>query len=81
MRQLQRLADRNVDIVKVWVDDAGGRLPKIEPELSAAVIDEARQHGLSVVAHVFYLMMRRRSPEPASPDSSTAFAMRRSMTS
>ena len=52
---VQRLADRDVDIIKVWVDDAGGRIPKIAPELSAAVIDEARQHGLSVVAHVFYL--------------------------
>lgn len=52
---VQRLADRNVDIVKVWVEDGGGQFPKIEPELYTAVIDEARQHGLSVVAHVFYL--------------------------
>ena len=51
---VRQLAERNVDIIKVWVDDAGGQIPKITPELYSAVIDEARQHDLSVVAHVFY---------------------------
>ena len=51
---VQQLAERNVDMIKVWVDDVGGQIPKIAPELYGAVIDEARQHALSVIAHVFY---------------------------
>jgi imidazolonepropionase-like amidohydrolase len=52
---VQGLAERKVDAVKIWVDDAGGSIPKITPELYRAVIDEANQHGLKVFAHVFYL--------------------------
>ena len=48
-------AARNVDIIKVWVDDRDGQYPKITPELSAAIIDEAHQNGLTVAAHIFTL--------------------------
>jgi imidazolonepropionase-like amidohydrolase len=44
-----------VDAVKIWVDDAGGRVPKIAPELYRAAIDEATKLDLDVFAHVFYL--------------------------
>jgi len=52
---VRNLAEQNVDAVKIWVDDAGGRVPKISPRLYRAAIDEASQHGLKVLAHVFYL--------------------------
>lgn len=52
---VQAMADKDVDAIKVWVDDAGGNLPKISPELFGAAIDEASEHGLKVLAHVFYL--------------------------
>jgi len=48
-------AARRVDIIKVWVDDRDGQYPKITPEFSAAIIDEAHLYGLRVAAHIFTL--------------------------
>ena len=48
-------AARDVDIIKIWVDDRNGRYEKLSPELYAAVIDQAHQHGLRVTAHIFAL--------------------------
>ena len=48
-------AARDVDIIKTWVDDRNGQYEKLSPELYGAVIDEAHQHGLQVVAHIFAL--------------------------
>ena len=52
---IQELAARNVDIVKIWVDDRNGQYEKLSPELYGATIDEAHQHGLRVTAHIFAL--------------------------
>jgi imidazolonepropionase-like amidohydrolase len=52
---VRELAERNVDLVKIWVDDRNGTYEKLTPELYGAVIDEAHQHGLRVTAHVFTL--------------------------
>jgi imidazolonepropionase-like amidohydrolase len=52
---VRELAAKKVDIVKIWVDDRGGTVPKLPPALFRAVIDEAHALGLRVVAHVFYL--------------------------
>lgn len=51
---VQELAARNVDMVKIWVDDRNGRAPKLAPPLYRAIIDEAHRRGLRVNAHVFY---------------------------
>jgi imidazolonepropionase-like amidohydrolase len=48
-------AARGVDVIKIWVDDRNGTVPKLSPELARAVIDEAHQHKLKVIAHIFYL--------------------------
>jgi imidazolonepropionase-like amidohydrolase len=48
------LAAKNVDIVKIWVDDRNGRAPRLSPALYRAVIDEAHKRGFRVNAHVFY---------------------------
>jgi imidazolonepropionase-like amidohydrolase len=53
-KAVQELAARRVDLVKIWVDDRGGRAPKLGPPLYRAVIDEAHARGLRVSAHVFY---------------------------
>ena len=50
---VQDLASRGVDVVKIWVDDRGGSVAKLSPELSAAVIDEAHVRDLKVIAHIF----------------------------
>lgn len=46
---------RNVDIIKIWVDDRGGQYERLSPELYAAVIDEAHQNNKQVAAHIFRL--------------------------
>jgi imidazolonepropionase-like amidohydrolase len=50
---VQELAQENLGIVKIWVDDRGGQFDKLTPELFGPVIDEAHQHGLRVTAHVY----------------------------
>ena len=52
---VQELAPRNVDMVKIWVDDRNGQFEKLTPELYGAVIDAAHQQGLLVTAHVYTL--------------------------
>ena len=49
---VQELHAHNVDLVKVWVDDRGGRVPKVEPNVYRAIIDEAHARGMRVVAHL-----------------------------
>ena len=39
-------------LVKIWVDDRGGTVPKLAPEVYRAIIDEAHGRGMQVVAHV-----------------------------
>jgi imidazolonepropionase-like amidohydrolase len=53
--EVREVAAHKPDFVKIWVDDDFGRLPKMKPEIFRAIIDEAHQHGLRVIAHVFYL--------------------------
>src|SRR5262245_34702890 len=52
---VRALAERKVDLVKIWVDDRGGTLPKLSPAIYTAVIDEAHKHNLRVIAHVVTL--------------------------
>lgn len=52
---IRELAAREVDIVKIWVDDRGGQYEKLTPEMYAAIIDEAHRNGLTVAAHIFNL--------------------------
>jgi imidazolonepropionase-like amidohydrolase len=51
---VRELAAQKVDVVKIWVDDRGGRAPRLPPPIYRAIIDEAHQHGLKANAHVFY---------------------------
>ena len=46
------LHGHGVDIVKIWVDDRRGAVPKLEPEVYRAIIDEAHARGLRVTAHL-----------------------------
>ena len=54
-KDVNELAAKKVDIVKIWVDDHLGREVKIPLPLSAAIIQNAHKHGLKVAAHIFYL--------------------------
>lgn len=54
-RELVReLAGQGVSFIKIWVDDRGGTVEKLEPTYYRAIIDEAHQQGVDVIAHVFY---------------------------
>ena len=48
------LAAKHVDVVKIWVDDRGGRAPKLPFALSRTVIEESHRLGFKVAAHIFY---------------------------
>jgi imidazolonepropionase-like amidohydrolase len=56
--QIRRAVDeqtaRSVDIVKIWVDDRGGRAPRLPIPLALAAIDEAHKHNTKIAAHIFY---------------------------
>ena len=54
-KAVQELAAKKVDIVKIWVDDRDGTVPKLPPPLYRAIIDEAHKNSLRVVAHIFDL--------------------------
>src|SRR5215470_16271535 len=51
---VRELVAQKVDAVKIWVDDRGGRAPKLPIAISRAAIDEAHKAGLKVAAHIFY---------------------------
>jgi len=54
------LADKKVDMVKIWVDDHLGKEKKISMDLCKAIIENAHKRGLKVSAHIFYLEDARR---------------------
>jgi hypothetical protein len=39
------------EFIKIWVDDRGGRVKKLTPELYLAIIDEAHKYNVPVAAH------------------------------
>jgi imidazolonepropionase-like amidohydrolase len=53
--QVAALVPRQVDWVKIRVDDNLGTSQKMLPAVYRAVIDEAHRHGLRVAAHLYYL--------------------------
>jgi imidazolonepropionase-like amidohydrolase len=54
-KAVDELAAKKVDLVKIWVDDRNGTVPKLTPPLYRAIIEEAHKHNLRVAAHIFYL--------------------------
>ncbi len=49
---VRELLSHGVTLVKIWVDARGDSVPKIEPDVYRAIIDEAHSNGIQVVAHV-----------------------------
>ena len=48
---VQELVPRHVQLIKTWVDDRGGAVKKMAPELYHAIIDEAHKNNLRVAVH------------------------------
>jgi imidazolonepropionase-like amidohydrolase len=53
-KAVQELAQRRVDIIKIWVDDRDGRAKELPINLSSLIISEGHKVGIKVIAHVFY---------------------------
>ena len=52
---VREIATHSPNLIKVWVDDNMGKMPKPNPAVDAAVIDEAHRLNLRVAAHVYTL--------------------------
>ena len=52
---VREMAAHLPNLIKIWVDDNHGKLPKMSPAIYTAVIDEAHRAQLKVAAHVYYL--------------------------
>ncbi|HEY5622873.1 MAG TPA: amidohydrolase family protein, partial [Gammaproteobacteria bacterium] len=52
---VRELVARDVDMIKIWVDDRGGTVAKLTSDLYGPIIDEARAQGAQVAAHIFHL--------------------------
>ena len=53
--EMDSLASLHPFVVKMWVDDFGGKYKKMSPEIYKKIIDEAHKRNLKVAAHVYYL--------------------------
>lgn len=51
-RHVRELDAQGVHFVKIWVDDRGGAVPKLQPAVYRAIIEEAHALGLEVLAHI-----------------------------
>ena len=54
-KYVQEIAAKKPDLIKIWVDDRAGSVQKLTPNLYRAIIDEARQFNIRVMAHEYYL--------------------------
>jgi imidazolonepropionase-like amidohydrolase len=54
-KSVQEIAQKKPDLIKIWVDDRGGSVQKLTPELYRAIIDEARKFNIRVMAHEYYI--------------------------
>src|ERR1700704_2490968 len=52
---VQELAAKHVDMIKIWVDDRNGTVEKLKPNLYRTIIDEAHKHNIRVLAHIVEL--------------------------
>lgn len=52
---LADLAKVKPTVVKMWVDDHGGKAEKIKPEIYKAIIAEAHKKGIPVASHLYNL--------------------------
>jgi imidazolonepropionase-like amidohydrolase len=55
-KDVEEIVARKVPMIKIWVDDRNGTVPKIQPNVYRAIIDEAHKRGTRVVAHIFNLV-------------------------
>jgi imidazolonepropionase-like amidohydrolase len=52
---VRELHAKKVEMIKIWVDDRLGTVPKLKVPVYEAIINEAHKNGMRVVAHIFDL--------------------------
>lgn len=60
---MDSLAALKPTIVKMWVDDFGGKVKKMDAEIFKAIIDEAHKRNLRALAHAYYMSDARQLVE------------------
>ena len=58
--KVDEIAAKGADFVKVWIDAQGGRFPKLTPDFTAAVMDQAKKHNKIRMSHIVELADARR---------------------
>jgi imidazolonepropionase-like amidohydrolase len=58
--KVDEIVAKGADFIKVWIDAQGGRYPKLTPEFTAAVMDQATRHNKIKMAHIVELEDARR---------------------
>jgi imidazolonepropionase-like amidohydrolase len=53
--EIDSLAAKKVDIIKLWMDDHLGTQKKMPYDIGKAIVDGAHRHHLRAAAHIFYL--------------------------
>ncbi|MET1054708.1 MAG: amidohydrolase family protein [Pedobacter sp.] len=52
--EMDSLAKLKPSVVKMWVDDFGGKFKKMDPAVYQAIITEAHKHHIRVASHLYY---------------------------
>ncbi|MCF0055697.1 amidohydrolase family protein [Dyadobacter sp. CY356] len=53
--QIEQLSKTKPSVIKMWVDDHGGKAEKMKPEIYKAIITEAHKKGIRVASHLYNL--------------------------
>lgn len=55
VQEVDEVAERNPDFIKIRVDDFLGRGSKMPPEIYRAISERADEHGIPLAVHTYYL--------------------------
>ncbi len=53
--KVDEIAAKGADMVKVWIDPQGGKVPRLSREMVSAIFDQGRRHNLITAAHIVEL--------------------------
>jgi imidazolonepropionase-like amidohydrolase len=53
--KVDEIAAKGADVLKVWIDPQGGKVPRLSREMVTAIVDQGRKHNLITGAHIVEL--------------------------
>lgn len=53
--KVDEIAAKGADVIKVWVDPQGGKVPRLSRDMVSAIVDQGRKHNLITGAHIVEL--------------------------